>query len=40
MNHLHLNVQNTAISHVSDLNFLGLTINEYLNWKSHLDKHL
>ncbi len=36
--HLHLNVENTAIDQVSDLNFLGLTINEHLNWKSHLDK--
>ncbi len=38
MNHLHLNVENTAIDQVSDFNFLGLTINEHLNWKRHLDK--
>ncbi len=36
--HLHLNVENTAIDQVSHLNFLGLTITEQLNWKSHLDK--
>ncbi len=36
--HLHLNVENTAIGQVNDFNFLGLTINEHLNWKSHLDK--
>ncbi len=38
MNHLHFNVENTAIGKVCDLNFLGLTINEHLNWKSHLNK--
>ncbi len=38
ISHLHLNVENTAIDQVSDFNFLGLTINEHLNWKSHLDK--
>ncbi len=35
INHLHLNVENTAIDQISDLNFLGLTINDHLNWKSH-----
>ncbi len=33
MNHLHLDVENTAINQVSDFNFHGLTINEHLNWK-------
>ncbi len=37
-NHLHLNVENTAIDQVSDFNFLGLTINKHLNWKSYLNK--
>ncbi len=36
--HLHLNIENTAINQVSDFNFLGLTINEHINWKRHLDK--
>ncbi len=38
INHLHLNVKNTAIDQVSDFNFLSLPINEHLNWKSHTDK--
>ncbi len=38
INHLHLNVENTAIDQVRDFNFLGLTIKEHLNWKGHLDK--
>ncbi len=35
---LQLNIENTSIDEVSDFNFLGLTINEHLNWKSHIDK--
>ncbi len=35
MNHLHLNVENTAIS---EFNILGLTINEHVNCKILLDK--
>ncbi len=35
---LQLNIENTPIDRVSDFNFLGLTINEHLNWKSHIDK--
>ncbi len=33
INHNHLNVGNTSIDQVSDFNFLGITINEHLNWK-------
>ncbi len=35
---LQLNIENTSIDRVGDFNFLGLTINEHLNWKSHIDK--
>ncbi len=35
---LQLNIENTPIDRVSDFNFLGLTINEHLNWKGHIDK--
>ncbi len=35
---LHLNIENIAIDRVIDFNFLGLTINEHLNWKIHTDK--
>ena len=38
INQLQLNIENTAIDRVKDFNFLGLTINEHLNWKSHIDK--
>ncbi len=38
INQLQLNIENIAIDRVSDFNFLGLTINEHLNWKSHTDK--
>lgn len=35
---LQLMIDNTAIERVSDFDFLGLTLNESLNWKSHIDK--
>ncbi len=35
---LQLNIGNTIIERVYEFNFLGLTINENLNWKSHVDK--
>ncbi len=35
---LQLNIENTSIDRVGDFNFLGQTINEHLNWKSHIDK--
>ncbi len=35
---LQLNIENTPIDRVSDFKFLGLTINEQLNRKSHKDK--
>ncbi len=31
-------IEDTIIEQVSDFNFLGLTINQQLNWKSHVDK--
>ncbi len=38
VNQLYLNIENIANDQVSDFNFLRLTINEHLNWKSHTDK--
>jgi hypothetical protein len=35
---LQLIIDNTAIERVYEFNFLGLTINENLNWKSHINK--
>ncbi len=35
---LQLNIENAIIQRVYEFNFLGLTINENLNWKSHVDK--
>ncbi len=34
---LQLNIENTSIDRVGDFNFLGLTINEHLNSKGHID---
>ena len=34
----NLNISNTPIKHVKDFNFLGLTLNENLNWTSHVSK--
>ena len=33
-----LNINNTNIERVTEFNFLGLTINEHLTWKSHAAK--
>ena len=35
---LKLKIDNTDIEKVSQFDFLGLTLNENLNWKSHIDK--
>ena len=35
---LQIKIEDTIIKQVSDFNFLGLTINQHLNWKSHVDK--
>ncbi len=35
---LQLNIENTSIDRVCNFNFLGLTINQHLNWKSRIDK--
>ncbi len=35
-----LMIDDTIIERVIDFNFLGLTIDENLNWKSHLNKLL
>ena len=33
-----LMINNTLIEQVTEFNFLGLTINEYINWNSHTKK--
>ncbi len=38
VNRMQLHIENTNIDKVYEFNFLGLTINENLNWKSHIDK--
>ncbi len=35
---LQLTMNNGVIERVSNFDFLGLTLNEHLNWKSHIDK--
>ncbi len=35
---LHLVMNDTVIEKVAVFDFLGLTLNENLNWKSHIDK--
>ncbi len=35
---MQLHIENTNVDRVYEFNFLGLTINENLNWKSHIDK--
>jgi hypothetical protein len=37
VNTIELKIEDTIIERVSDFNFLGITINEHLNWKSHID---
>ncbi len=38
VNPLQLIIDNTNIDRVYGFNFLGLTINENLSWKNHIDK--
>ncbi len=40
MTPLQIKIEDTIIEQVSDIKFLGLTINQHLNWKSHVDKIL
>jgi hypothetical protein len=35
---IKLKIEQTQIEQVHEFNFLGLTINEHLNWKDHIDK--
>ena len=35
---IQLLIYDTVIERVSDFDFLGLTLNENLKWKSHIDK--
>ncbi len=38
VNNLHIKIENTYIERVKELDFLGLIINENLNWKAHINK--
>ncbi len=38
VNPLELTIDNTNIDRVYEFSFLGLTINENLNWKNHINK--
>ena len=38
VDNLQLNVNGIAIEKVYDFNFLGLTLNENINWKNHIEK--
>ena len=35
----HLMINNTRIEQVTEFNFLGLTVNEFVNWNSHTQKN-
>ncbi len=37
MSPFQIKIEDTIIEQVSDFNFLGLTINQHLNWKSRVD---
>ncbi len=36
---LTLKIDNVVIERVAELNFLGLTLDEHLTWKCHLNKY-
>ncbi len=36
--HFHIKNENTYIDRVNEFDFLGLIINENLNWKAHMNK--
>ncbi len=38
VNSLHLLIDNVTIERALQFNFPGLTLDEHLNWKSHIDK--
>ena len=38
VDNLQLNINGIAIEKVYDFNFLGLTLNENINWKNHIEK--
>ena len=35
----HLMINNTLIEQFTEFNFLGLTVNEFMNWNSHTHKN-
>ncbi len=38
VDHLNIKIENTYIERVQEFDFLGLIINENLNWKAHINK--
>ena len=38
INPLNIKIDNTCIDRVDELNFLGISFNEKLNWQSHIKK--
>ncbi len=38
INPLQVKIEQIQIEQVYEFSFLGLTINEYLNWRDHIDK--
>ena len=38
INPLNIKIDNTYIDRVDELNFLGISFNEQLNWQSHIKK--
>ncbi len=38
INPLQLKIELIQMERVYEFNFLGLTINEHLNWRDHMDK--
>ena len=39
VDNLQLNIDGIAIEKVYAFNFLGITLNEYTNWKNHIEKN-
>ncbi len=38
VDHLNIKIENTFIERFKEFDFLGLIVNENLNWKAHINK--
>ena len=38
INPLNIKIDNTYIDRVDEINFLGISFNEQLNWQNHIKK--